>query len=63
MAIPFRLVVVDDPHNSTEIVTLRRAPDIGNAFLFATFESVRVFRVITIDDPAVAGIIPTELGS
>jgi hypothetical protein len=61
VAIPFRVVLVDDHHDSTEIVELLRAPDIGDAIALANGDTARVWRVITTDDPAVFGVILAEL--
>jgi hypothetical protein len=61
MAIPFRVVLVDDQHDATEVVGLLRAPDAGDAILLANGDVARVWRVITTDDPAVVGVILAEV--
>jgi hypothetical protein len=57
VATPFRVVVVDDRHNSTEVLMLERPPDIGEEITLANGENVRVSRLVTTDDPALGGII------
>ena len=57
VATPFRVVVVDDRHNATEVLMLERSPDIGDEVTLADGETVRVSRLVTTDDPALGGVI------
>ena len=58
--VPFRVVIGTQRGATTCVVTLPRAPDIGDELELPDGKTVRVGRVVSADDHGVDGVILVE---
>jgi hypothetical protein len=58
--LPFRIIVTRKTGHTSEVITLPRAPDIGDQLELHDGEKVRVWRVLSADENSVSGVVLAE---
>jgi len=57
---PFRVIVTAKDGQTAQVVTLPRAPDIGDQLELPDGEKIRVSRVLSADANTVSGVVLAE---
>jgi len=57
---PFRIIVTYKTGHTAQVVTLPRAPDIGEQLKLPDGATIRVWRVLSADENTVSGVVLAE---